>query len=1080
MRDLSSRRAASSGCARRPSAASRIRTPALLTALAVVLATPVVSTEAAEARRYADRDMAPERMERLRLREPRKLDAARFRSLGSKVHSSLRGARGEQDVIVRLRGDSVGRMADTSPSSRLSRRLQLQVEQDEFIQRSQRRADLKVVARTQMVLNAVFLEVDASRLEALAQDPMVERIAPVNNYEMHLSETVPYIGAAAVQGLGFDGDGVRVAVLDSGIDYTHANLGGEGTPEAYLAAVADPSSPDGLFPTARVVGGYDFVGSAWPPGDLAPDPDPIDDGPGAGHGTHVADIIGGANGVAPAVDLYAVKVCSSVATSCSGVALIMGMEFAVDPNGDGDPEDAVDIINMSLGGDYGQPFDDDLSHAVDGATGLGVLTVASAGNGGNRPYVTGTPAAAPTALSVAQTQVPSASLPLIEVDDVLYEAVFQPWSVAPQSVIEAPVQYGDGAGGNLLGCQPFADGSLAGLVVLVDRGACNFSAKIFHIGQAGGVAGIIGLVTAEEPFAGAFGGESPQTIPGYMISQADSNAIKAAIPAEATIDPANQISLVGTMVSTSSRGPQHESTQLIKPEIGAPGASLSAEVGTGTGETPFGGTSGAAPMVSGSAALLLQAEPKLGPLQVKARLVNAADPDIDTDESGTPAPITRIGGGEVRVDDAVRSKLALWDIESGQPALSFGFTDTAQRFDVMRKILRVRNYSDRWLWLSVDKDFRFANDAENGAVSVHTLPKLLVRPHGDAYLPVWLKIRGDDLRPNGMNSGTQGANPAPLTLNEYDGYLTLTGSGRSVQVPWHVLPRKAAHVVTRKVLSFDEAGVDQVPLINKGVGTAQNDAYTLLAVSGDLPEGDAGEGMPTPDLKAVGVNTLLAPPGFCGPEQSFIWSFAINSWERQQHLLPVGYSVYLDLDRDGNDDFEIVNLDLGFVQTGTLSGQEVTWTFDLATGAGGAFFYTEHATNTANTVLTVCAPEQLGLTLDDLFTTAVDVRVEAFDFYYGGPGDVIDGLTVTPGGERFFVDVEDLPGRTVGSMTVTEFEPLPANSPELGVMLLTNGSRPDNNGGATRFSETRLLYTKEALHDLVGRKDSNEGKGKND
>ena len=155
-----------------------------------------------------------------------------------------------------------------------------------------------------------------------------------------------------------------------------------------------------------MVGGYDFVGSVWPNGPEAPDADPLDDGPASGHGTHVADIIAGATGVAPGASLYAVKVCSSVSTSCSGIALIQGMDFAVDPNGDGKTKDHVDIVNMSLGSTYGQPFDDDLSLAVDNATALGVLTVASAGNSADKPYITGTPSAAPTALSVAQTAVP--------------------------------------------------------------------------------------------------------------------------------------------------------------------------------------------------------------------------------------------------------------------------------------------------------------------------------------------------------------------------------------------------------------------------------------------------------------------------------------------------------------------------------------------------------------------------------------------------------------------------------------------------------------------------------------------------
>jgi hypothetical protein len=72
--------------------------------------------------------------------------------------------------------------------------------------------------------------------------------------------------------------------------------------------------------------------------------------------------------------------------------------------------------------------------------------------------------------------------------------VFQAWSVPLAGPISGPVQYADGAGGNLNGCAPFAPGSLTGLIVLVDRGACNFTLKISNISQAGGAAGIIGLV----------------------------------------------------------------------------------------------------------------------------------------------------------------------------------------------------------------------------------------------------------------------------------------------------------------------------------------------------------------------------------------------------------------------------------------------------------------------------------------------------------------------------------------------------------------------------------------------------------
>jgi len=334
----------------------------------------------------------------------------------SRLHESLRAAKGEQRVIVRLRNPSVAQLGVTG-SAAAQAKINLRNEQANLLDRIRALdPNARVVASTQVVLNAVFVEVDAAVLPKLAMDKDVMRVAPVGNYQLDLSETVPYIGAAAVQAKGVTGRGIKVAVLDSGIDYTHRNLGGPGTLEAYEAAYGtstdDPrnTTRDGLFPTAKVIDGYDFVGEVWPNGPEAPDPDPIDF---EGHGTHVADIIGGRSadglhkGVAPGASLLAVKVCSAVSSSCSGIALIQGMEFAVNPNGDGRLNDRVDIINMSLGSSYGQPFDDDLAAAVDNATMVGVLTVASAGNSADKPYANGTPAGANSALSVAQTARPA-------------------------------------------------------------------------------------------------------------------------------------------------------------------------------------------------------------------------------------------------------------------------------------------------------------------------------------------------------------------------------------------------------------------------------------------------------------------------------------------------------------------------------------------------------------------------------------------------------------------------------------------------------------------------------------------------
>lgn len=996
---------------------------------------------------------------------------------------SLVGAVGPNRVIIRLSSES-GAAAYDKGKDEGNARNSARAQQDAFI-KSVRALDpnARLLGRVQLVLNAVFFEVDASVLPQLAQDARVVRIAPVGNYELDLSETVPYIGATAVQAKKITGKGITVAVLDSGIDYTHAALGGSGNVANFDAN--DPTIIERrTFPTKKVVGGYDFVGEAWPNGDLAPDPDPLDKGIGAGHGTHVAHIIGGVGGVAPGVGLYAVKVCSSVSTSCSGIALIQGMEFAADPNGDGRIRDRVDIINMSLGSSYGQPFDDDLAAAVDNATRLGILTVASAGNSGDKPYANGTPAGANTALSVAQTSVPSAFLPLMQILAPAsitgnFPAVFQPWSAPLTTVIEAPVQFGDGAGGNTLGCDPFAPGSLAGKIVLVNRGTCSFSIKIANIASGGGLIGIIGLVAPGDPFEGGYSG-GDAFIPGYMVSQAVANRLRSGLPnTVARFDPAFGIPLAGTMVGSSSRGPQHESTTYIKPEIGAPGASVSAIYGTGTGTGPFGGTSGAAPMVAGAAALLLDAyeAPKGGrgdhrqgafhgngltPLEVKAILMNNGETNIVNDAlTGALAPITRIGGGEARVDRAIAAPVVAFDKDAPTGALGFGFVDVADGIVQITKTVEIRNLANKHRSYTITPTFRFADDAANGAVTVSAPARVVVKPGKgkSTFFNVTLTIDGSKLPGNFMNSGSQGANPAALTTNEYDGYLILNDGTHPIHLAWHVLPRKAARLIADTTTLEAGAFPQVIGLNNTGVGAAQNDAYALLAVSDNLPEGGLGQQSPTPDIRAVGVNTYPVPAGFCSANPSFLWAFAINSWERQQHLLPVSHQIWLDTNRDGMDDYVILNRDASGLGTIT-DGRQLAWVLNLATGSASAFFFAEHSTNTGNTVLTICG-EQIGMSAANLLATSVDLDVIAQDFYFGGPGDIVEGLTVTPLGERFYGLPSDVAANSYNpaGLEVYDFGLFPGNTPELGLLLFANGDRgAGNRGGATQDTEALLFF----------------------
>src|SRR5690606_34715331 len=128
------------------------------------------------------------------------------------------------------------------------------------------------IARTSIALNAVIVKIPADSIVAVSKLPGVKSVRPVGRYEKDLTETVPYIGATALHDLGVDGTGIVVGVLDSGVDYHHINLGGSGDVAEYDAN--DPTIIEpGTFPTAKVIGGYDFTGEVWPNGDSAVDPD---------------------------------------------------------------------------------------------------------------------------------------------------------------------------------------------------------------------------------------------------------------------------------------------------------------------------------------------------------------------------------------------------------------------------------------------------------------------------------------------------------------------------------------------------------------------------------------------------------------------------------------------------------------------------------------------------------------------------------------------------------------------------------------------------------------------------------------
>ena len=228
------------------------------------------------------------------------------------------------------------------------------------------------------------VELTTLDIEKIRGSPYVQRVSLDWKVTTSLMDSVPLIqngiGAGNVSRNGEDcqvsgedclnGEGITIAIIDTGVDYTHPSLGGcfgEG---------------------CRVAGGYDFVNN---------DEDPMDD---QGHGTHCAATAAGKgvlNGVAPDATVYAYKVLNEHGSGSSS-NIIASIERAVDPNQDGDFSDHLDIISLSLGGG-GNP-DGPMSQSIDNAVNLGVVAVIAAGNSGPFPESIGSPGTARNAITV--------------------------------------------------------------------------------------------------------------------------------------------------------------------------------------------------------------------------------------------------------------------------------------------------------------------------------------------------------------------------------------------------------------------------------------------------------------------------------------------------------------------------------------------------------------------------------------------------------------------------------------------------------------------------------------------------------
>jgi minor extracellular serine protease Vpr len=958
------------------------------------------------------------------------------------IGGGLSDATGPLDVVLRLSEPSLAEAV--APNATRSGTLPDESAQHAIIQavEDQQRgvmaqaADLGAVevGAVSRSLNAVVVHTDAATLSALAAIPGVKSVSREPSYDISWPRDTPVASGSLAQAVryfdvdraaddGLDGTGVRAAVIDSGIDFTHANLGGPGTPAAYAACYGTPpgagvteaGQPRNLPPAGdcatlfganapKVIGGYDFVGESWPNGPVAPDENPIDF---QGHGTHVADILAGLSadgthrGLAPGVKLYAYKACSAVSTGCNGTAVLQAIDRALDPNQDGNMSDAVDIINMSLGSFYGQPESAD-TLAVSNAVRAGVVVAVAAGNDGDRPWIVGQPSISPAAIAVAETALPDASLLPIQVlsptiaglpDNTVKYALPQTWAPAPAEAVSGVLTVPSGPVGPSgapasQGCDAsnFAnfDPSVP-RIALLDRGTCDVTLKVTAAGAAGASAAVLANDRPGVPPT-LNAGQGTPAIPTVFVTQDKGDLLKQAVAASAVevrLDPAQRISLTNSMEISSSRGPSQIGAT-IKPDLGAPGAWISAVVGTGAVERPFSGTSGAAPVVAAAAALLRQAHPGEDPAAIKRRLVSSADTNtrtVDIEGNISTTPVTRVGGGEVRPFAAISSSTQVGDPANGEGNLSIGVQAATGKKYVMKK-LTITNSGAQSQQYAVEPSFRKQADADSKAITVMAPDSVVVPAGGTVTVPVVFAINAErlpawpyfDSSQNLALAGASGNNSLVLNDAEVDGHLIVRDANgdQVATLGWQALPKRSSATVARTTaVQVGPDGTGSLLLRNLGVVDGGVDAFVLTGSSDRLPTpaagtpGSPGSNEAVIDLANVGVRDAGDSIQFAITQQT----------KRPTPEVPALIQIEIDADGDGNYEHLVFNDD--YTSFRPVDGRSMVW----AGPRGAAVRYGPVDTDIDSTNMIYTVPlAALGLTPGQTFA----FRMYAFDRYFTG------------------------------------------------------------------------------------------------
>ncbi|MFQ5460272.1 MAG: S8 family serine peptidase, partial [Anaerolineae bacterium] len=750
------------------------------------------------------------------------------------------------------------------------------------------------------------------------------------------SEAVPQIGAPAVwSDLGFRGDDILVAVLDTGIDYTHKDFGGPGTVEAYQAN-DENIVESGTFPTRKVVGGYDLAGRRYsphpsciepnPPSQACtktprPDDDPLDS---RGHGTHVSGVVAGLGlpglegGVAPAARLVALKIFGNpidapVVSDLMPAAFDWVFRNNIDADLPGWPTDRIQVIDMSLtsawlGGAY------ETRQLIRAANERGITVVVAAGNDGAMPFLMGPLAGAETALTVG------AAWPTGQ-HGLQYRAT---WTDATPHEV-AGLAYDTRIAGQVTTRDKPLQGSLAwmgtgcddeppvqpvaGMVALVARGDCGFTEKIGNA-QALAAKAVVVFTTAGLP-ASEMGGAATLNIPAVMIDNEAGLALRGALEASLAVtiqvsEPADLDVLGGTAARFSSRGPSRFQPGL-KPQVVAPGLRVtSTRVGTGDGVEEASGTSVAASMAAGAAALLWQRvvddKLPLSAADIAAALENHAAPDVRIDHStlGAVAPVTARGAGFLDARAAVGASTVVRS-DTGLAEVDFGLLHVTGAEVERQAKLSVRNLGPEDRTYRVTSRFLYPEEDEGHGVYVSVEPEHLeVASGATGEATVRLRVVPGELRPWNLYAVEAVVNPDLVGQMEVDGLVEIVETdssgadrpgGDAITVPWLALAVRHSCIrgLTPGPFVVSTPG-DKVrqSFDNPCPTPGWVNAYSLLAEDAQEPAVP-----PALDITAIAFRRYLAEPE--DPSSDVIMEWAIRTEGPRRTPAAAQFRIYIDV-----------------------------------------------------------------------------------------------------------------------------------------------------------------------------------------